>query len=436
MKPVLTPTLLALALTLAGTAQADNSAAGLQQQVDQLNKQLADMKNELDAIAAAQGSTSPKLAAFEKLSIWGYGEIYYARPTHVSRNTQVDLARGVFGIGYQFDDSTRFNSEYEVEHGVSSASDPGEFEVEQLYVDHKVNDSYSVQTGLFLIPAGLLNESHEPTNFYGVQRNFVEKLIIPSTWREGGIALHGDSKGGLRWSLGLTTGSNLSAWEINPETPSYTTALEMQNEAGPLQATHQELALANGQNLSQFLSLNYLGLPGLDLGGSVFTGLASQSASASKQRVTLWETHGRWTPGKLELSALYAHGSISNTADVNILTPGASNPMPASFYGYYGQAAYTAWQHGESRISPFVRAERYNMADTINGLAPGFGATPSGPVVLDDGSTGSWPKQADTVYTVGANYYLNANVVFKADYQEFHENKDFNRFDLGLGVAF
>ena len=40
--------------------------------------------------------------------------------------------------------------------------------------------------GLFLMPFGLLNEHHEPTIFYGVQRNFVETVIIPSTWREGG----------------------------------------------------------------------------------------------------------------------------------------------------------------------------------------------------------------------------------------------------------
>ena len=48
------------------------------------------------------------------------------------------------------------------------------------------------------MPFGLLNENHEPTNFYGVQRNFVETLIIPSTWREGGFNLHGDTAGGLR----------------------------------------------------------------------------------------------------------------------------------------------------------------------------------------------------------------------------------------------
>ena len=53
------------------------------------------------------------------------------------QDTQFDLARAVFGIGYRFDDRTVFNSEFEVEHAVASA-DEGEFEVEQFYVDHQL----------------------------------------------------------------------------------------------------------------------------------------------------------------------------------------------------------------------------------------------------------------------------------------------------------
>ena len=44
----------------------------------------------------------------------------------------------MFGIGYTFDSRTEFNSEYEVEHAVASASDLGEFEVEQFYVDRQI----------------------------------------------------------------------------------------------------------------------------------------------------------------------------------------------------------------------------------------------------------------------------------------------------------
>ena len=137
------------------------------------------------------------------LTLWGYGEVYYTHPVHDNALSQFDLARAVFGIGYKFNDTTVFNSEYEVEHAVASATDKGEFEVEQFYVDHQLADWASVKAGLFLMPFGLLNEHHEPTNFYGVQRNFVETLIIPSTWREGGVGVHGDTDYGLNWDLGV-----------------------------------------------------------------------------------------------------------------------------------------------------------------------------------------------------------------------------------------
>jgi regulator of replication initiation timing len=165
-----------------------------QQQAQTAKRTTADqqaLKAEVAAASQSVQSALAKTSPLENVSLWGYGELYYARPTRKSEDTRADLARGVFGIGYQFDDKTRFNSEFEIEHTVTSSSDPGEFEVEQFYVDHQFTDSLSGKAGLFLIPAGLLNENHEPTNFYGVTRNFVETLIIPSTWREGGLALTG-----------------------------------------------------------------------------------------------------------------------------------------------------------------------------------------------------------------------------------------------------
>jgi len=392
--------------------------------------------------ATPEGGTS--LASFAQgVKLWGYGEIYYTDPLHDRDRAQADLARAVFGIGYTFDSRTEFNSEYEVEHAVSSADDPGEFEVEQFYVDHQIIDPVAVRAGLFLMPFGMLNEHHEPTNFYGVQRNFVETLIIPSTWREGGFNFHGTTQTGFGWNVGLTTGFDLSKWDFAPEFPQYTTALELINsDAGPLHATHQELALANAHDLSQYVSLSYFGVPGLTVGGAIFTGKAAAVAAPpnapipGSQRVTLWEGHARWTPGKFDLSALYAHGSISNLAATNASNPGSPNPIPSSFYGYFFQAAYDVWQHGEYRLAPFARWEIYNMGASYEGT-PGP-MIPEGDIPLTSapGDYGPWPRNMDRVWTIGANFYITPHVVLKTDYQHFLINSNFTRFDLGLGVAF
>ena len=370
------------------------------------------------------------------LRLWGYGELYYTNPVDERAQTRFDLARAVFGIGYAFDERTEFNSEFEVEHAVASSSDPGEFEVEQFYVDHRLNDALAVRAGLFLMPFGFINENHEPTNFYGVQRNFVETLIIPSTWREGGFNLHGSTSGGFGWNVGVTTGFDLTKWDFAPEFPLYRTAAELiDGDAGPLHATHQELALANARNLSQYVALSYFGVPGLTLGGAIFTGNAVPVGPGA-QRVTLWEGHARWMPGKWDLTALYAHGSISNTAPANMAHPGSPNPLPADFYGYYAQAAYQLWERGPYRLNPFVRFERYNLGSSYSGtIGP---AIPSGAVPMSDapGDLGLWPQNHDRVWSAGANLYITPHVVLKGDFQWFSENADFKRFDLGLGVAF
>jgi hypothetical protein len=407
-----------------------------QQQLKAQNETLAAQQQQLAAQAQVATVAVPKGGISPDLSLWGYGEIYYAHPIHDSSLTEFDLARAVFGIGYQFDERTVFNSEFELEHAIASADDAGEFEVEQFYIDHQLADWASVKAGLFLMPFGLLNEHHEPTNYYGVQRNFVETLIIPSTWREGGVGFHGHTSAGLSWDVGLTTGVNLNGWEINPEDPQYRTALQLGNHGvGPLAAVHQELSLADGQNLSQYLALNYSGVPGLLVGAAVSTGLAAKPtvpAGLPNNRVTLWEAHTRWTPGAADLSAVYARGSISDSAAYNLANAGASNPLPSEFLGYYIQGAYTVWQRGGIRLSPFIRWEHYDMGASYDGIPPGFTTVPVG--LAADGKP--WPQPDDRVWTFGANFYINPHVVFKADYQAFDINSDLTRFDLGMGLNF
>ncbi len=97
---------------------------------------------------ASAGAAGAAASAFSNVHLWGYGEIYFTRPSRDTSKTQADLARAVFGIGYSFDSRTEFNSEYEVEHAVASSSDPGEFEVEQFYIDRQLNNSVTLRAGL------------------------------------------------------------------------------------------------------------------------------------------------------------------------------------------------------------------------------------------------------------------------------------------------
>lgn len=411
----------------------------LGQQIDALKTQVRELKSQNEALAnqlegsahvaaapAAEPSASAQPASatptpvvatlpsvLDRASLFGYGEIAYNHYDHAPENTQADLRRAVFGIGYRFDEKTRFVSEFEVEHAIASADDRGEFEVEQFYIDHRLASFANVKVGLILIPSGYLNQTHEPPRYYGVERNFVETAIIPSTWREGGVGLYGDVLHGLSWDLGVTTGPSIAKWDF----------ASGDGRESPLGAIHQELQLANASDLAQYAALNYNGLPGFNVGASVFTGKIGQSQPGipGHPRATLWEAHTRWTPGRFDLSALYAKGTISDTAALNRANLGQPTPIPDAFHGWYLQAAYKLWERDKHSIAPFLRYERFNVAD-------GYAAQPMG--------LGVNGLPTETVRTYGANFYLNPNVVFKADYQQFQVNKDSNRFDLGLGFMF
>lgn len=159
-----------------------------------------------------------------------YGEVDYTRPTKAARDAEIDLRRFVLGLQHRFDSKTRLVAELEVEHAVSSADDPGEVALEQAYVERELAPRLAARAGLFLMPAGMLNESHEPTSYYGVRRNFVETAIIPSTWREVGLELIGNFDNGVTVQGGISTSFDLGKWD----------AASAEGLESPLGSIHQE----------------------------------------------------------------------------------------------------------------------------------------------------------------------------------------------------
>ncbi len=440
--------LIAAGLALPGAARADDAA--LLKRIDTLEAQLRAMQDEIASVradaatarqsadsaarsaqAASVAASAPPAAAttvaaapapaapyaFPQIGpntvLSSYGEIQYARPTKATNQATADVGRFVIALAHSFDEKTRMAAEFEVEHAVSSADDRGEAEVEQAYVEHDFTDTISGKAGLFLMPVGLLNEHHEPTAYYGVFRNHVETSIIPTTWREVGLSGKFNVAEGVALQGGVTTGFDLSKWD--PNSPD---GLE-----SPLGSIHQEGQLAHARDLSVFGAVDWRGVPGLLVGGSVFYGGAGQGQDfpGRDAKVTLYEGHVRWTPAAWDLSALYAHGEISNTAALNASFVGAPVPVPATFDGGYAQAAYHLWSNGDLSVAPFVRYERFNTAKSYEGVPQGLGPDPT---------------PYTRVTTAGLNFYLNPNVVFKLDYQWSQPDNTKSQLDLGVGYAF
>lgn len=398
----------------------------LQRELEALRAQVAKVAAAPSAPSASKTGSASAPAAPDSASanlgpattVGGYGELTYNNYRNGNRNNEADLRRFVLFFGHRFNDNLRFVSEAEFEHGVTSADDAGEVEIEQAYLDYRFNDAINVKAGLFLIPLGLLNETHEPPTYYGVERNEVETRIIPTTWREGGIGIHGEILPGLKYDVGITTGFN---------------AGKIDDPSTGFRSGHQEMTLSRANNLSTYAALNYRGYPGLHIGAGIFSGNTGQDGftdrgTARQQpllqgvnaRLTLWDLHAKYSVGRLDLQALYAKGRLGDADAVSAaaVADGRDGAIPKSIYGWYGQAAYHVWRRGDMDLAPFIRYERYNTQAQVAG---GFAAD---------------PNNDDRVITTGVNFKLHPQVVVKADYQKYRADSTKDRINLGVGYMF
>lgn len=395
-----------IACTLAPLAHAQTAGQTTDQKIDALQREIDRLKSDV----ARTRNPGPDERA---TSIFGYGEFNYNRFRDDQHTSKADLRRFVIGFGHRFNDRLSFNSELELEHAIASSSDAGEIEMEQAYLNYQFSDAVNVKGGLFLIPLGILNLTHEPPTYYGVERNEVETRIIPTTWRELGFGVHGAlGAPGLRYDVGVTTGFNSGKLD-DPNTG--------------IRSAHQEGSEAGAKDLSVYGALNWQ-RPGLLIGGGVFTGNTGQNGQTAaalrgvNARLTLWDVHAKYSIAGWDLQALYTRGTLGDADKVNAVTSAAATPFaaPRSMKGWYGQAAYHVYRRGDLDIAPFARIERVEIRQQ------------------EDAALGLFqdPNNLERIRTVGINFYVHPQVVLKADVQRYSADRTKDRFNLGLGYMF
>ena len=385
---------------------AGNAAAvTVEEKIELLQQEIESIKDQVQSAKPNNAATGITGLA-DRTTIGGYGELNYnSFSGGATAKDKIDAKRFVLFFGHKFNDMVSLKSELELEHAIASSGDEGEIELEQMYLDFHFTDKINSKVGLFLIPSGFLNETHEPPTFFGVERNQVETRIIPSTWREAGVALYGEVLPALKYQVGVTTGFS---------------AKKFDDPLFGIKSAHQEGQLADAEDLSLHAALNYTGINGLLVGGSVFTGDTGQNEPGiGNARLTIWDAHARYQTGNFDLRALYARGHLNNAAEINDVT--VRTDAPSAFYGWFAEAAYHAWKSGEMDFAPFIRYEKYDSQASL----------PFNSVRVD--------SSKNKVWTVGANFWATPQVVLKADYQvydEKDEDRGDKRFNLGMGYMF
>jgi hypothetical protein len=337
----------------------------------------------VSATARAQGQESTTLG--------GYGEIHYTNPSGPNTPAEVNLRRFIVYLAHTFSDHLAFRSELEVEDAkVEGGSAGGEVALEQAFLDYRLADAFTLRTGLVLPPVGIINETHEPPTFNGVERPAFDHDVIPTTWREIGVGVVG--------TLPVAEGLSYRLYLVN--------GLRAENfsDAAGIRGGRQEGREASFANPSLTGRLEWV-RPGLRVGGSFWYGGTTAGdtllgAGTFDAPVALISADARYERGGLALRAVVATIGVSDADTINALYGTA---VGSRITGGYAEAAYDVLRvlaHGTSqRLNAFVRHERYDtQADVPVGTTRDRGF-------------------ARRITTLGLTYKPTWNTAFKGDYE-------------------
>jgi len=412
--PVLTALLVPLCTSL---ALGQNES--VEERLDRLEQENEELRENLDAVAGqmerlefrdiiptvgdskfGMGPAASKVySQSQGLSIGGYGEALF---TSYSGDTKsrADLLRAVLYTGYKFDDKWVFNSEFELEHAEAGDGKEGEAAMEFAYLEYLHDDPLNVRAGLLLIPMGFINEMHEPTTFYGPHRPETERRIIPTTWREVGVGIHGDV-GPVQYKLQVVNGLDAAGF----------------SDSG-IRSGRQKGSKAIAEDLAVVGRLDWVATDGLLAGVSGYYGDSGQSEAAlGSAGTTIFDAHVEYRWRGLRLRGLYAQANIDDTDKINTAN---SAVVGEKMTGWYVEAGYDVMDalrpEGRAAVVPYAR---YEMVDTHASVAPGYSAD---------------PMQDETIVTLGVDWLPIDQIVFKASIQDFDRAPD--RFSLGMGYVF
>ncbi len=370
-----------------------------------LEENTRELEQAADAFASAAGA-----GAGSRVDIGGYGELHYNNLDDENADIggddaldKVDFHRFVLFFGHEFSPRVRFFSELELEHALSGEGKEGEVELEQAWVELDLGQQHRFRAGLDILPIGILNDTHEPNTFYGVERNRIEQEIIPTTWWEAGAGFNGELAPG--WDYVLLAHGGLKTPIAGSST--------LRPRSG-----RKKVSEVEDQALATTGRIRYRGTPGLELAVSgQYQADITGTTDAHEIAASLLSTHIDYRhPSGLGLRALYARWDYHD--------------VPETVFGSDERAGWyvePAWRR-RITLTPADWGEfglffRYSQ--------------------WDQNWSGSQPAlqvHERRIWRTGLNWWPHPGVVFKFDYQNEDSDKGADSlhrgFNLGMGYAF
>ena len=415
-------------------------------------------------ITSAVTAAEPDTLGYNKFRFGGYGEMVanfkdyginrfygHSEGNAKQNHNTISISRFVLAFDYKFTPKWILGAEIEFEYGGTGTSyelentENGEYEtevekggevaLEQFHITRMIIPEFNVRAGHLIVPVGLTNAHHEPINFFGSSRPEGETTIIPCTWHETGIELLGGFGKGYAtfdYEAMIVTGLNANGFDRNKW------------------VRNGKQGLFEGDNFTSpayVARLNYTGVPGLRLGGSIYycpnTGANADKLitydEIGKIPVTIWSLDAQYSDRYVTARANYLAGTIAHADQV-----GAKNGKLSNKSGY-------------SRLTPVAkRAVSYNAEVGLN-LKNICGGGKYFPVIYPFAQYEYYNSQEKgagmdvmdarcqvSKWNFGINWKALPNLVVKADYttRQIGTSKVFgtgpynSENEFGIGIAY
>jgi hypothetical protein len=356
------------------------------------------------AAAADETAGTNGTGGSSPLQFHGYGEIHYNNPRIDAMSSgagnELDFHRFVLGWEYEFTEDLRVEAELDYEHAAQ------ELELEEAYIEYDVLPALALRVGTLLIPIGPLNESHEPPLYYSVERPYVERYIIPTTWQENGVGVAGQArKGSVSYRAYVTAG--LDAAKIT--------------SLGGLHDVSSKGSESKADDLAGVGRLEFAPARGLTIAGSGYYGGADQrTPGLGKVTVTILGADARLRRAGFDLRGVYDRVLVDGADRVSALV---GETVGEVMQGWYAEAGYDLLRGDRLEYvgRSLVVFGRHEQLDTNEEVPSAF------------------PRNAASsrkVTTGGVSYFPIKKVAFKGDYEHWEDGAGAKLNRVNLGAAF
>ena len=398
-------------------------------------------------------SAAVKTPKKKRLTLGGYGEVAASRMFYSNNYKrysnaalykdapsygQVDLPHVVFYVGYDFGKGWSLGSEIEFEHGGTESAveieeeETGEYEseverggeiaLEQFWIQKSFSPAVNLRLGHNIVPVGLTNQHHMPTEFFTVYRPEGENTILPCTWHETGVSLWGRVND-WRYEAQFLAGMDADRFSSK-------------NWIGSASGSPYEFKLATCY--AGAFRVDNFSIPGLRIGLSGYVG---NSAANSLKNDNYKDVKGTVAIGALDfhyqahnwiVRGNFDYGHLSDSELITKINLESRKDSPSPKTPVASDAICVGVEAGYNILSQFAKAREHGHKLWVFGRYDYYDSMFKTQGSVTDNEC--WGRQ---VLTAGLNYEPLKGLMVKAEYaHRFLKSQYNNEPTLSLGVAY